>query len=99
GPPAHRIPRMRSARSRVVVMIAAASALVVLAPPALARRPGAGSDLVVTAGKLSGDPFVFYGGSHQPHFSLTAVTANRGAAAGPTVTTVYLEHDNHRWRL
>jgi hypothetical protein len=80
-----------------VVTLAAATALAVLAPPALAKR-GGGPDLVA-AGKLSGDPFVFYGGAHQPHFTLTAVTANRGAAAGPTVTTVYLEHENRRWRL
>jgi hypothetical protein len=78
-------------------MLAAATALAVLAPPALAKRGGA-PDLAA-AGKLSGDPFVFYGGAHQPHFTLTAATANRGAAAGPTVTTVYLEHDNRRWRL
>lgn len=90
---------MRKARWQLVVMIAAATALAVLAPPALAKRRGGGTDLVVTAGKLSGDPFAFYGGVHQPHFLLTAVTANRGAAVGPTTTTVYLEHDNRRWRL
>jgi hypothetical protein len=89
---------MKSTRWRLVVTLAAATALAVLAPPALAKG-GGGPDLVVAAGKLSGDPFVFYGGAHQPHVTLTAVTANRGAAAGPTVTTVYLEHDNRRWRL
>lgn len=81
-----------------MLAIAAATSLAVAAP-ALARPHTGGPDLVVTAGKLSGDPFVFYGGAHQPKFSFTAVTANHGAAAGPTVTAVYLEHDDRRWRL
>ncbi|HVO54170.1 MAG TPA: CARDB domain-containing protein [Solirubrobacterales bacterium] len=89
---------MRNARWGLVVTIAAATALALLASPALAKRRG-GADLVVAGGKLTGDPFVFYGGAHQPHFSLTAVTSNHGAAVGPTVTTVYLEHQNRRWRL
>ncbi len=90
---------MRSTRWRLAAAIAVATALALLAPPALAKRRGGGPDLVVATGKLSGDPFVFYGGAHQPHFSLTAATANRGAAAGPTTTTVYLERDHRRWRL
>ncbi len=82
------------------------AALAVAILPALLGFPGTASasgrrpDLVISGGKLRGeDPFVFYGGAHQPSFSLTTVTANRGAAAGPTVTTVYLEHGGRRWRL
>jgi hypothetical protein len=90
---------MGSTRWRLAVALAVATAVALPAPPAFAKGRGGGPDLVVASGKLSGDPFVFYGGAHQPHFSLTALTANHGAAAGPTMTTVYLEHDNRRWRL
>ncbi len=78
----------------------AAISLVLLASPAVAGARGPGPDLVVSAGKLSGDPFVFYGGAHQPKFAFTAVTANHGSVrAGPTETTVYLTHGGKRWRL
>jgi hypothetical protein len=84
---------------RLGLLLVAATALLALAPAAAAKA-GSKPDLLVTAAKLSGDPFVFYGGAHQPNVSFSAVTANHGSSgAGPSVTTVYLEHGGKRWRL
>jgi hypothetical protein len=91
---------MASGRWRVLAAVLAAIPLALPAPPAVAKSRGRGPDLVIAGGKLSGDPFVFYGGSHQPSFSFTAITANHGTErAGPTRTTVYLTHGGKRWRL
>lgn len=90
--------RIASHRRRLALTAVAAAALLVLAPAS--AQAGSKPDLLVTAARLSGDPFVFYGGAHQPNVSFTAVTANRGpAATQPSVTTVYLEHGGRHWRL
>jgi hypothetical protein len=88
-----------ASRRRLALTVLTACALLALMP-ATGAMAASKPDLVVTAARQSGDPFVFYGGAHQPNVSFDAVTANRGSAsAGPTVTTVYLEHGGKRWRL